>query len=343
MNPDREMTRFSFVILVAFVWLTTSTTLTVRAQPMVSVKRLKLDLRGSRHAYFWTHRDQRIEGVDRITIPRDQALRLELVNHTQKDYVLNLHQYPFRYLSGINLKSKSSDEVYLTAGNRTVIEIPARVNRSWQFNANRLYGLRDMHDQAYLPDPSMPRAYTMPTSNPHIGIMQSPEGKDYERNPVSVIPGVKWYKDFLLYTNYFGVNSSMWSGRAGSDVMFEHDYDDQYRFQIDFIYNPFEDLDLYLGYERDKKQRRNTINHAHLGAHYTLPWFESDLTYDKDDHFVLRLRTEVPINEELRFFADYDTNHDGRFKFLYSVTRDLSLVANYHWRYHGGIGIDYTF
>ena len=91
------------------------------------------------------------------------------------------------------------------------------------------------------------------------------------------------------------------------------------------------------------KMVKITISHFHLGAHYTFKWFETDLTYDEDDKFVLRLRTEIPLTDTTLFFADYDTNHDARFKVLYSYSRDLAFGVNYHWRFHGGIGIEYAF
>lgn len=95
--------------------------------------------------------------------------------------------------------------------------------------------------------PRAPEASRGNTRDPMT--MNAPDGKAYQRNPVSVFPGVNWYKDFLLYTNYFGINSSAWSGRTGVDLMFEHDYKDQYRGKFDIAYNPWEFLDLYAGYE----------------------------------------------------------------------------------------------
>lgn len=88
-----------------------------------SIKRLRFDLHGGKRTYYWTQSDRVVHDEDAYYVKRDQTLRLILVNNTRMDYILNFSGHRFQYISGKSSNEPSSG-VYLTAGNRTVIEVP---------------------------------------------------------------------------------------------------------------------------------------------------------------------------------------------------------------------------
>lgn len=323
-------------IIGIFSW---STAIVAHAEAMQhdyirpTARQVKLDLLASERGYYWVYHGKVLTQKDSIKVESYVPVQFVFTNRTNFDYQLELRRNPFRVIDGYGTYSQPTSRTKLPGHEKTVIEFPQGKSNEWFFSAKKLYGIK-IDKGSYNDDTLMPR----PPESSH-------EGGSSPR--ININPDVDWFNEVSLYSNMIDINSIWASGPNSLEVMYEHDWHDDYYGEASVVRKYNEHTNFYLGYEFERKDENSDgdkrTDRGMIGAHYAMGYIEGDLRYDSDKRVLFRISSEVPLDDATLLYADWDTDHDYRIKLSYKFSPNLAVVANYHARYHGGVGIRYSF
>lgn len=294
-----------------------------------TARQVKLDLLAGSRGYYWVYHGKILSRNDSIKIDAGDSIQFILTNQTNFDYHLNLKGIRFRPVDGYGTYGPIVTKTVIKAHRQRFIEFsPSR--HQWFFSAGRLYTLnidkKSFHDNAF-------------------ELRQPRDLHETSRTRTLITPDVDWYNELNLASNMVRVDSVVANGLNSVEVFFEHDWSHEYYGEAALVRKFNNQTDFYAGYEweykkdsRDKRSDRGIV-----GLHYALPFIEADLRYDTDRRALMRLSTEVPINDEFLGYADWDTDHDYRLRISYKLAQNFYVAANYHSRYHGGVGVQVQF
>jgi CopA family copper-resistance protein len=291
---------------------------------------IPLRLTGDMERYVWSFNGKTMAEDSVIKIKRGEVLRLEMVNDTMMHHPIHLHGHFFRVLEGQGKDAPLKHTVDVPPMGRRTIEFEADATGDWLFHCHLLY---HMHA-------GMARVFSYENQGPHHVTHIGEHGHD----PFYLL------LDGSLQSHLSEGALTLMNSRNDFFGMWEVGYGDvdETEYEIDVgwkrYFNP--NFSTVLGWrftnEEDEEDR------AFGGIQYRLPYLVwSSVQLDSEGDLRLGLAKELQITDRLGVFAEveYDTGSDWEWALGadYILTKQFSLIGQYHSEYGLGGGISFRF
>lgn len=303
-----------------------STTLPSKA----AVHTMELRLTGDMQRYIWSFNGKTMTQESMIPVRQGEVLRLELVNDTMMHHPIHLHGFFFRLVNGQGERSPLKHTVDVPPMGRQVIEFLANERGDWMFHCHLLYhmasgmgrvvsvgdgtcnGMMDMGEHGIIPthlflDGSVQSHMTEGT----LTIMRERDSLNARWQAGLFDSRDAPYEIDLTYDHYFNSNLTAFLGARLTD-------------------------------DRADKNR------AIVGINYRLPYLiDSMLGVDSEGGIRVGIGKAIQLTERLSLFGmvHYDTRTDLEWQagIEYTLTKQLSLVGQYHSDFGLGAGLGFHF
>ncbi len=294
------------------------------------VNTMELRLTGDMQRYIWSFNNKTMTEESMIPVKQGEVLRLELVNDTMMHHPIHLHGFFFRLINGQGERSPLKHTVDVPPMGRRTIEFEANEMGNWMFHCHLLYHMAS--GMGRLVTVGNGQSMAMPEMGEHgkipmhllvAGIVQShmTEGMlmlMHERHSLNA----RWqaglfdsrdapYEIDLTYDHYFSPNVSTFVGARLTDD------------------------------DHDK-------NRAIVGIDYRLPYLiDSTLGVDSEGGVRVGIGKTIQLTDRLSVFGmvQYDTRM--RFEWQagldYTLTKQFSLIGQYHSEFGLGAGFGFRF
>jgi FtsP/CotA-like multicopper oxidase with cupredoxin domain len=298
--------------------------------PNKTVREIRLTLDGDMSRYVWFLNNKPLSESDAIAICQGEIVRFILINRTMMHHPMHLHGHFFRVINGQGDHAPLKHTVDVAPMSTTVIEFDANEVGDWFFHCHLLYHMKSGMARVVHYDNFIPAA----------------EVTNIRRN----LYAESWYffgeaevlsnmtEGFLTLADtrnrliaewevgWQGVDATEWEGILTWDRY------------VNRFFTVFAGADI-LGEDSDVDRTRGI-----LGFTYLLPlnidsryWLDTDggVRLDFDKEFMLTPRLAL-IGE-----AEYDTHEtrwEGKAGLTYILTKNISLIGQWHSEYDWGAG-----
>jgi CopA family copper-resistance protein len=293
------------------------------------LREIRLTLDGDMERYLWSLNNQPLSESDVIPVRQGEIVRFIMINRTMMHHPMHLHGHFFRVVNGQGDHAPLKHTVDVSPMSTTVIEFAATEVGDWFFHCHLLYHMesgmaRVIHYDNFVPPPEVvgirSRLYldhwyfwgeAAMVSNMTEGFLRTANS----RNTLTV----EWE------SGWEGVDNE-WEGLLTWDI-----YQNSY-------FTAFAGLDL-LG-----KGSEKAVNRGVLGFTYLLPLNIDSLSWlDSDGGGRVSLAKKFSLTPRLALSgeAEYDTNvskWEGRSTLTYTLSKDTSLVGQWHSDFGWGAG-----
>ena len=293
------------------------------------VRTIILTLTGDMKRYVWSFDNKILSESDKILVRRGENLRIKLVNKTMMHHPLHLHGHFFRILNGQGEYAPMKHTVDISPLGAQTIEFHANENKDWFFHCHILYHMkvgmaRVIHYEGSEVDPEIAEARKEPT------------------NFLNKDPWFFW-GDISLLTQMNEGMLELSNTRNLFSAVWEHDWDEEYNIEItyDRYFNRF--FRAFAGANKTDEDTRGI-----LGVRYLLPFnFESLVWIDTEGEFRFSLEKEIQITSRLAIFVDAEYDTEEKWEWVagseWIFNKYLSIIAQYHSDFEGGVGLTIRF
>jgi len=298
------------------------------------VREIRLTLDGDMERYVWFLNNKPLSETDHIEIKLDEVVRFIMINRTMMHHPMHLHGHFFRVLNAQGEYSPLKHTVDVPPMTTTVIEFAAEEFGDWFFHCHLLYHMesgmaRMVHYQNFTPDPATaavrPRLYHDPF---HLYgqvalLSQMAQGR-------------------LVYANTRHIFSAEW--QAGWQRV--DDVEWEVTPAYDYYLNRF--ASIFTGADFAGVGDHSEKHEGILGLRYLLPLnIGSRVWVDTAGEFQFAVDKHLELTPRIAVFAEaeYDTreHEEIRTGASYLMTRNLSLVGQWHSRFGWGGGLRWEF
>ena len=291
---------------------------------------MELRLTGDMERYVWSFNGKTMAEDGVIKIRKGEVLRLELINDTMMHHPIHLHGHFFRVLEGQGSRTPLKHTVDVPPMGKRTIEFEANEYGDWLFHCHLLY---HMHA-------GMARVFSYEEQGsghmPHLG--------EHAHDPMY------FFLDGSLQSHMSGGMLTAMNSRNdffGSwDVGWGEEDDTEYEIDVGWkrYFNP--NFSTVLGWRFTNMD--DAENRAFAGIEYRLPYLiESSLQIDSEGDARIGLSKALQITDRLGVFAgvEYDTGSEWEWTVGadYILTKQFSLITQYHSEYGFGGGFSFRF
>ncbi|MBC8017981.1 MAG: multicopper oxidase domain-containing protein, partial [Verrucomicrobia bacterium] len=298
------------------------------------VREIRLTLDGDMERYVWFLNNKPLSETDHIEIKRDEVVRFIMINRTMMHHTMHLHGHFFRVLNAQGEYSPLKHTVDISPMTTTVIEFAAEEFGDWFFHCHLLYHMesgmaRMVHYQNFTPDPATaavrPRLYHDPF---HL------------YGQVDLLSQMAQMA--LVYSNTRHIFSTQW--RAGWQRV--DDVEWEVTPAYDYYLNRF--ASIFAGADLAGVSDHTEKHEGILGLRYLLPLnIGSRVWVDTAGEFQFAVDKHLELTPRLAIFAEaeYDTEEkwEARAGSSYLLSRDFSLVGQWHSEFGWGGGLRWQF
>ncbi len=290
----------------------------------LSIREVRLELTGDMERYIWSINGKTLNEADVIRIKKGENVRFIMVNKTMMHHPMHLHGHFFRVVNMHGDYSPLKHTFDVPPMGQRIIEFYANEEKDWFFHCHMLYHMKT----------GMARIvhYDGTELDPRITSIRS-----------------KLFRDHWYYWADASVLTQMTEGqiiaantRNTLRGTWEAGWDEDYEvvFTYERYFNRFFKA-FAGGVLTDGEQDHRGI----IGIHYLLPLlFESSAWIDTDGDFRFMIDKEIQLTDRLYVFGEiqYDTDTDEEWLggVAWTLTRHLSILAQYHSEYEGGLGLN---
>lgn len=291
---------------------------------------IPLRLTGDMERYVWSFNGKTMAEDGVIKIKRGEVLRLEMVNDTMMHHPIHLHGHFFRVLEGQGSDAPLKHTIDVPPMSRRTIEFEADETGDWLFHCHLLY---HMHA-------GMARVFSYEEQGtdhaPHLG--------EHAHDPLYVMLDGSLQshmsEGMLTLRNSRNDFFGMWDAGYG-DV-------DETEYEIDLGWKRYftPNFSTVLGWRFTNMEDEE--DRAFAGIQYRLPYLVwSSAQLDSEGDLRLGLAKSLQITDRLGVFADvqYDTGSEWEWSLGadYILTKQFSLITQYHSEYGLGGGLSFRF
>lgn len=298
------------------------------------VREVRLTLDGDMKRYTWFLNNKPLSETDSIEIKEGEVTRFIMINRTMMHHPMHLHGHFFRVLNGQKDYSPLKHTVDVAPMTTTVIEFYDNEKGDWFFHCHLLYHMTS-------------------------GMARLVHYQDF--TPAEDVAAVRsrLYEDPLYFYGVADVLSSMTEGaltlansrysvaaswEVGWQDVDETDWEGLLtgEYHVNRFTSFFVGADV-LGEDSSSDEIRGV-----LGINYLLPLnFDSATWLDTDGGARLYLAKELEITPRLGLHgeAQYDTHTqwEGKVGLSYLISKDFSIISNWHSEYGVGAGLRIRF
>jgi CopA family copper-resistance protein len=291
---------------------------------------IPLRLTGDMERYVWSFNGKTMAEDGVIKIKRGEVLRLEMVNDTMMHHPIHLHGHFFRVLEGQGKNAPLKHTVDVPPMGRRTIEFEADETGDWLFHCHLLY---HMHA-------GMARVFSYEEQGPH----HHPRLGEHAHDPFYA------FVDGTLQSHMSEGMVTLMNSRNDFFGMWEVGYGDvdDTEYEIDLgwkrYFNP--NFSTVLGWRFTNMEEAE--DRAFAGIEYRLPYLvQSSVQLDSEGDLRLALGKSLQLTDRLGVFGEveYDTGSEWEWTLGadYTLTKQFSLITQYHSEYGLGAGFAFRF
>lgn len=305
-----------------------------RLDPALPRRTLELRLTGDMERYVWSFNGKTMAEDGVIQIKRGEVLRLELINDTMMHHPLHLHGHFFRVVDDRDLADAPLKHTLDVPpmGKRT-IEFEADESGDWLFHCHLLY---HMHM-------GMARVFSYEEQGPdHV-----PDFGEHDDDPLYFM-AVGSFQSHMsmgmaMFMNARNDYYAMWDLGWHDHFEFEHVH-----YEIDLAWRRYFDPNFSTVLGARLTNEHDAIDRAFGGVEYRLPYLiESFAQIDSEGDFRFGLGKSLRLTDRLSVFGEveYDTGSEWEWSAgaEYLLTKQLSLISEYHSEHGIGGGVSFRF
>jgi len=289
---------------------------------------MELRLTGDMERYIWSFNGKTLKEDGVIQVHRGEVLRLKLVNDTMMHHPIHLHGHFFRVLDGERADSPLKHTVDVPPMGKRTIEFMADAHGDWLFHCHLLY---HMHA-------GMTRIFSYDDQGPGHVVNLGEHADD---------------------SFHFMMDGSLETQMSMGMATFMNSRNDFYT-EWDVGFRKMKDYEVDLGWKRYFDPNFSTIagwrltnmeedkNRAFAGIEYRLPFLiKTRLELDSQGNARAEISKDLKITDRLGIFGDvrYDTmdRWEWRAGADYVLTKQFSLISDYHSDHGFGAGFEFHF
>ena len=302
--------------------------------PDKAVRKIRLTLDGDMERYVWFMNNKPLSESDSILIRKGEVVRFIMINRTMMHHPMHLHGHFFRVINGQGDYAPLKHTVDVSPMSTTVIEFDADEMGDWFFHCHLLYHMKS----------GMARVvhYEGFALNPPLAAVRHNLYRDpwYFWAQADLLSNMT--QGFLTLSNTRNIIGAEWE--AGWQRVEKTEW--EAIFTWDRYLNRF--FAFFVG--ADLEGDRDELDKARgvLGIRYLLPFnLESRLWVDSDGGARLAMGKHFALTPRINLFgeAEYDSHDawEGRVGLSYTVTKNISLLGQWHSDYGIGGGIRIRF
>lgn len=295
---------------------------------------LELRLTGDMERYVWSFNGKTMAEDGVIRIKRGEVLRLELINDTMMHHPLHLHGHFFRVVDDRDLADAPLKHTLDVPpmGKRT-IEFEADESGDWLFHCHLLY---HMHM-------GMARVFSYEEQGPdHV-----PDFGEHDDDPFYFMASGSFQSHMsmgmAMFMNARNDYYAMWDLGWHDAFDFEHVH-----YEIDLAWRRYIDPNFSTVLGARLTNEHDAVDRAFGGVEYRLPYLiDSFAQVDSEGDFRFGLAKSLRITDRLSIFGEveYDTGSEWEWSAgaEYLLTKQLSLISEYHSEHGIGGGLSFRF
>jgi FtsP/CotA-like multicopper oxidase with cupredoxin domain len=291
------------------------------------VREIRLELTGDMERYVWSLNGKTLNEADVIRIKKGENVRFVLVNKTMMHHPMHLHGHFFRVVNKHGDYSPLKHTVDVPPLGTRVMEFYANEEKDWFFHCHVLYHLKAGMANIV--------KYENSTLAPDIAAIRPGLFKEH------------WYfwADISLLTQMTEGRVVAADTRNTLSAVWEAGWDEDYEVEITYerylnrFFNAFAG-----GILTDGEQNHRGI----IGIKYLLPFlFESSVWLDTEGEVRLSLEKEIQLTDRLYAFGEFQYDTESKEEWLTGagciLSKNITLIGQYHSEYKGGIGLNIRF
>jgi len=297
------------------------------------VREVRLTLDGDMERYVWFLNGKALSESDSIEIKKGEIVRFIMINRSMMHHPMHLHGHFFRVLNAQGAFSPLKHTVDVAPMSTTVIEFDANEIGDWFFHCHLLYHMKS-------------------------GMARVVHYKDFVMDPALAAVRSKLYsKDYYLFGQADAL-SNMAQGLvtlSSSRHIFSTEWKAGWQNVDDTQWEATPTYDYYLNrfstlFAGANLEGANGIekHDGVFGFRYLVPLnIESRSWVDTDGNFQFALGRKLDLTPRIKPFAEfeYDTlaGWENRAGLSYVISRDTSLIGQWHSEFGWGAGLEIRF
>jgi hypothetical protein len=293
------------------------------------VREVRLTLDGDMERYVWFLNGRALWEDDTIPVRAGEAVRFIMINRTMMHHPMHLHGHFFRVVNGEGDRAPLKHTVDVAPMSTTVIEFAADEFGDWLFHCHLLYHMesgmaRVMRYEGHAPGPELAgRGAMVHEDHWHgfgtVDLLSSMTAGELRLADTRDELVLRWEAGW-------GGGDNSWETLAA------------YGRAVNAFFSPFAGVETAGGGGEDTEAR------GVLGVRYLLPLLiEAAARADTRGEFRISLGKDLPLLPRLEAHGEveYDTGEGwkGKAGILYTLGRDLSLIAGWHSTFGWGAGV----
>ena len=293
------------------------------------VREIILTLTGDMERYIWSIDNEVIAADNVIRIRHGENVRFILINNTMMHHPMHLHGHFFRVINKQGDHAPLKHTVDVAPLSSQIIEFEGNEYYDWFFHCHVLY-----HAKA-----GMARVISY-------------EDKEIEADLKKIRPNLykdPWYSwvngtiqshmtdGVAVFSNSKNIFSTHW--RVGWQEVedAEHDIELSYDRYFNRFFTAFIGVNFTNDYER-----------GIFGVRYLLPFnFESTVRIDSAGELRAMIGQSLHLTSRLGIFGDFEFDTESKKEWVagasYTLSKNFSLVGQYHSHFGAGAGIKFRF
>lgn len=296
-----------------------------KLDPKRKLREVVLNLTGDMQRYLWTFNGKTLNEDDKIKIHKGENVRFILKNKTMMHHPIHLHGHFFRVVNDFGDHSPLKHTVDVPPHQTVVIEFEASEEKDWFFHCHVLYHMKS----------GMSRIVSYQNTSVDDDILKI--RKNLYKNPIyfwgSARPLSQMSQGQLQLSN------------TRNDLMFNWEANWTGEFEVDGIYSRY--FNRFFSVFGGVNGTEDLVQGV-AGVRVLLPLLiESRAWVDTDGDFRFIFEKELAILPRLHAFGDveYDTAQKWEWSTgaEWVLSKNLSLIGQYHSEFGPGGGIEYRF
>ena len=299
-----------------------------------AVREVRLTLDGDMDRYTWFLNNKPLSETDSIKIKEGEITRFIMINRTMMHHPMHLHGHFFRVLNGQGEYSPLKHTVDVAPMSTTVIEFYGDEVGDWFFHCHLLYHMKSgmarlVHYEGFEPASNVANVRDSLYKDPFYFYGMADISSNMTEGALT-LANSRYTFDALWEVGWQRIDETEWEGVVTADYHLN-------RFSSYFIGADF------LGEGSSSDETRGV-----LGARYLLPlniksaaWVDSD----GGARFFLEKELELTPRFGLHGEVEYDTHTqwEGKVGLSYLISKDFSIIGNWHSEYGFGMGLQIRF
>lgn len=288
-----------------------------------------LTLTGDMERYIWSLDGEEVLPEKLIRVRHGENTRFVLINKTMMHHPLHLHGHYFRVVNGQGDYAPLKHTVDIPPLTTRVIEFENKENKTWSFHCHVLYHV--------LSGMALEVSYQDKEIDPELQDILQELYKDPWYSWIDATIQSHMTDGVAVFSNSKNILSADWE--AGwqkvekTEIDLELTYDRYFnRFLTAFVGGNFTD-----DYER-----------GIFGIRYLLPFnFESAYRVDTEGEIRVSIGQSLQLTSRLGIFGDFEYDTESKKEWVaganYILSKNFSLVGQYHSDFGAGAGIQFRF